>query len=115
MKPQRIDLNSEVLDEFRDKMNFLLETAVMSLAERKLTKGTISAKLEIVLMDHTNEETGEVNYQLVIKPDVKLKIGASAKMDCREQGGIVMKLDKEGRPMIASNQISFDDLEGEKK
>lgn len=111
MKPQRITLNSEALEEFQTNMNYALEMATREMAERKLTSGTVTGKIEITMLDMKDKDTGEIIYRMVLKPDVKMKIGASAKLDCLERGGIIMQQDREGRPMIASEQIGMDELE----
>ena len=113
MKPQRLSLNSEALEEFQNNMSCAIETAAREMAKRKLNKGTVTGKIEIMMLETHDKETGEIVRHLVLTPAVKMKIGADAKIDCMEKGGIIMKEDRDGRVIIASQQIGMDELEEE--
>lgn len=110
MRPQRISIESEVLEEFRQNLNTALEIVTCQLARRKLREGTISAKIKIKVQENADKESGEVFFNMELEPDVKMKIGSSDKLECQKQGGIIMQPDNDGRPMIASQQIDMNDL-----
>lgn len=113
MKPQRISLESEVLEEFRDKLNAALEIVTCQLVRRKLYEGVVSASVRIEVEERADDKTGEVYYSMNLEPKVKIKIGASDDMKCVKRGGIIMKQDYQGRPLIASEQISMDEIKQE--
>ena len=109
MKPQRLKLESEALEEFRASLNAALEIVTCQLVKRNLKKGTVTAKVGITIEECTNQETGEIFYEMEIAPGVNMKVGASDKLDCQTKKA-VMKPDRNGRPMIASEQIGMDEL-----
>ena len=114
MKPQRLNIESEALEEFRQSLNAALEIVACQLIKRKLQKGTVTAKVAITLDERTDAKTGEIYYDLVLEPGVSMKIGANDKLKCGAKSAI-MKPDNTGRPLIASEQIGMDEImdEGE--
>lgn len=114
MKPQRLNIESEALEEFRQSLNAALEIVTCQLIRRKLQKGTVSAKVAITIHERADDKTGEVYYQMELEPNVHMKIGASDSLKCGTKAAI-MKQDAEGRPLIASEQISMDELIAEKE
>lgn len=113
MKPQRMNLESEALDEFRTALNAALEIVTCQLKRKGMREGVVSAKVKIVLHEMKDDKTGEIYHMMELEPDVKMKIGAGDSIKCGKRGGIVMKQDRDGRPMIASQQISIEELEQE--
>ena len=109
MKPQRLTLESEALEEFRQSLNAALEIVTCQLVRRKLHAGTVSAKVAIHLDERADDKTGEIYYQMVLEPNVSMKVGASDKLKCGTKAAI-MKQDNYGRPIIASEQIGMDEL-----
>lgn len=109
MKPQRLNIESEALEEFRQSLNAALEIVACQLVRRKLTKGTVSAKVAVTIDERTDQKTGEIYYDVVLEPTVNMKIGTSDSMKCGKKAAI-MKPDGQGRPMIASEQIGMDEL-----
>ena len=109
MKPQRLNIESEALEEFRASLNAALEIVACQLVQRKLKKGTVTAKVGITLDERTDSKTGEIFYDLVLEPTVNMKVGASDKLECGKKSA-VMKPDNTGRPLIASEQIGMDEL-----
>ena len=109
MKPQRLNIESEALEEFRQSLNAALEIVTCQLIRRKLEKGTVTAKVAITIEERADQKTGEIYYDMVLEPAVNMKVGASEKLECGKKSA-VMKQDGTGRPMIASAQIGMDEL-----
>ena len=111
MKPQRLTLDSEALETFRNNLDAALNMMIRQMSLKDLMEGTTTAKLSVTLLPGTDENTGEVFYKMEIEPQIDVKIGAKAKIDCPVKAGIFAKFDKDGVVMVASEQISIDDLE----
>ena len=109
MKPQRLNIDSEALAEFRTRLSAALEIVTCQLVRRELKKGTVSAKVAISLEERCDDKTGEIYYQMELEPNVTMKVGASDKLECGKKSTI-MKQDRAGRPMIATNQIDMNEL-----
>ena len=115
MKPQRLNLDSEAMEEFRTNFDSALQKLCEQIVKKDLTRGVVSAKVAITLTKKADKETGEIYYNMEIEPDVKRKLSADYKIPCGRKDGIIMQMDPYGRPMIADEQISFDDLIPEEK
>ena len=113
MKPQKLTLDSEALANFRVNLDTALNVMIHQMKEKDLREGTATAKLNVLLVPKTDEDTGEVFYQMEIEPQIDIKIAAKAKIECPVKGGIFAKFDKDGAVIVASQQISIDDLEEE--
>jgi len=109
MKPQRLSIDSEALEEFRQSLNAAMEIVACQLIRRKLHKGSVNAKVAISLEERADPKTGEIYYDVELQPGVSMKIGASDKLECGKKTAI-MKQDNTGRPMIASEQIGMDEI-----
>lgn len=109
MKPQRLNLESEALEEFRQSMDAALEIVTCQLIRKRLKAGTVSAKVNIHISERADDKTGEIFYEMILEPNVSMKIGASDKLKCGTKAAI-MKQDNDGRPIIASEQIGMDEL-----
>ena len=115
MEPQQLTLNSDAMTAFRWKMDAAINMVLAQMKEKKLTTGTVTGKIDIVMAEVTDKETGEITTRLEIEPVVNTKIGAKGKFECGLVQGLVMALDKEGIPIVASNQIDIDELLAEKE
>ena len=114
MKPQELSLQSEALTEFMANLEAALKIVTVRMLEKKMQSGTVSAKIDVELHEMPTAD-GEILNVLEIKPDVKVKIGSKASLDCEKQGGMFVKLDDRNWQIIGSNQISIDELiEGQK-
>ena len=114
MKPQELNLKSEVLAEFMIKLEAALKIVPARMLEKKMQTGTINAKIDIEIREMPTAD-GEILNVIEIKPDVKLKIGSKASLDCGKQGGLFISQDENGVPIVGSNQISIDELIKDKK
>ena len=61
MKPQRLNIDSEALEEFRKSLDAALEIVTCQLVRRKLEKGTVTAKVAITIEERADPKTGEVD------------------------------------------------------
>ena len=113
MKPQRINIDSEALEEFRSALSAALEIVTCQLMRRNLKEGMVNASVKIEIEERADDKTGEIYYTMDLEPKVKMKIGASDDMRCGKRGGIIMKQDGNGRPMIASEQITIEEIQKE--
>ena len=115
MKPQILDLDSEVLEEFRARFNFALSSLIINLIEKELPAGEVGGKINIEIEKKTTED-GEIVYMPKIRPDVHMKVKAKAKLDCGTMEWMILRTTPCGQAVVASNQITFDDLlEADKK
>lgn len=110
MKPQQLTLNAECFDQLRRNIDVALNGIVSSLISKRLVEGTVTAKIKITMMESTDKDNGEIIRQMVIEPDVDMKIGAKMKLECSERGGIFLKQNAEGHNIIGDNQVSIDEL-----
>ena len=110
MKPQLLNLDSEVLDEFRANFNVAISALIMNMVEKDLKAGEVGGKIKIEIQKKTDKETGEIFLMPKITPDVHMKVGAKGKIECATMEGFIMRTTPGGRAVVASNQITFEDL-----
>ena len=108
MKPQELNLNCEVFDVFRMRMDLAINALMRNMIEKDMMTGNITAKIDVELMKKVTDD-GEVIWMPEIKPCVNLKIGAKCKLECPTKGGFMMKQGNEGF-IIGTNQVSMDEL-----
>ena len=111
MKPQTLNLNSEALNSFRNNFDFALAHMLRQMQEKGLQSGTITGKLKIE-MDQYADEHGIMHRQLEIAPDVSIKLGYSASMGGDKVRDLELKWNMDKDPIVGTNQISMDELEG---
>ena len=114
MKPQELSLQCEALEDFVFNLDAALKITTKALMRKKMTGGTVNAKIDIEIHEITNAD-GEVFNIMSIKPAVNMKIGSKDKLDLQEVNGMYIKQDDEGTPIVGSSQISIDELINEKK
>lgn len=110
MKPQILNLDSEVLDEFRTYFNAAISSLIRDMVEKDLTAGEVSGKIKIEIRKKVDKETGEIFLMPKITPDVHMKVGEKGKIKCATMEGFIMRTTPGGRTVVASNQITIDDL-----
>lgn len=110
MKPQILDLDSEALEEFRQKFETAIGLLLRNMIRKDILDGEVGGKLKIKLTFGTDKETGEQIVMPEITPDVHIKVGAKAKMECVKRGGMILQTTPCGQPVVASNQITMDEL-----
>ena len=109
MKPQIFKLDAEILEEFRQKMDAALESVLRIMIEKEMVDGCVTGKIDLEMMKKTNQETGEIYYDVELVPNVNMKIGAGGKIEC-EKKQVLAKTDRNRRVVVASNQISMDEF-----
>lgn len=109
MKPQELNLNCEIFDDFREKFDLALNATMRNMIAKHMEAGSITAKIDIEMMEKVAED-GEVLFAPKIKPKVAIKIGAKGKIDCVEKEGFLMKTDGQNGFVIGTSQISMDEL-----
>ena len=110
MKPQMLNLECEVFDEFREKLDASIKVVMKQLIRKGMQSGKISANIKIVLHEQVTDD-GEVIYIPEIEPGVKIRIGAEGKVDCRKQEGFLMKASSDEEEfVIGTSQVSMDEL-----
>lgn len=109
MEIQRMTLDSEPLQAFRENMDDAMNTIVTNLKKKKLMEGTMTAKVKITLHEITTED-GEVAWEMKLEPEVSVKIGAKGKIKCGARAGIYAQFDDDGRAYIADRQISIEEV-----
>lgn len=108
MKPQELNLDCELFAEFRLALDAAVKIILVRMMEKGLDSGSITGKLDITLRTSTTED-GELRYLPEIQPDVQMKIGTKAKMDCTKQIGFLAK--RSGRGIVVgTDQITMDEL-----
>ena len=112
MKPQELNLNSEVFGDFREKFDAALAVMVRQMAEKRMPEGTLAVSVT-VKMGQAATADGEIIRTIGIEPDMKMKIGAKAKVECEKRGVFCVQMDPEGKPIVASSQIDMDEFLGE--
>ena len=110
MKPQELTITSEVFEDLRNKLNAAINITVNRLLDKGLSNGNVSAKIDILIRESTNKETGEVTIMPEFEPSVSMKIEAKGKMDCQKVGGMILRQGQSGRIYVATNQISMNEL-----
>lgn len=109
MKPQTLTINSEALQDYLQTQVSMMNLCICNLAEKKLTSGTVAAKIKIALIEQKDEKTGEFYYRMELEPKVDVKIGGSASVKCETKTDLYMKRDERGMPVIASKQIDMEE------
>lgn len=109
MKPQILNIDSEALDEFKEKLNATLAMVVRQLKLRQLPEGTVNAKIKIQLEENI-AETGEIIQFLTLEPEISMNMTTKGKVECKKNSGLFMRLDDEGIPMIGTCQIDIDEM-----
>ena len=109
MKPQQMDLNCELFDDFRQAMDAAIRSVLDRMIEKGLDSGSVTGKLDITLRTSVSETTGEVMYLPEIDPKVSMSFGTKAKIDCVKQMGFLAKLSQNG-VVIGTDQVTMDEL-----
>ena len=108
MKPQQMDLNCELFDDFRQALDNAIRIVLDRMIEKGLDSGSITGKLDITLRTSVSE-AGEVMYLPEIEPKVAMSVGTKAKIDCTKQMGFIAKLSEDG-VVVGTDQVTMDEL-----
>jgi len=109
MKPQTLTIESEVLEDFRTNFNGTLAVLLREMRSRRLREGTITAKIDIEIDEHA-DVNGEILRMVNIVPEINMKMGAKAKVECKKKNGLFMQMNEEGVPVVGNCQMDIDEL-----
>ena len=113
MKAHELDIDSIVFAEMRAELNRAIAGTVMTMKNKGLREGTVTAKIKIGMMS-TVDEQGEIHTTAIFEPKVTCKIGSSEEQKCGATGGRVTISD-DGQLLIGSEQVTMDELMDDKK
>lgn len=113
MKPQELNLQSEVFNDSLFALDQTIRNTVATLMEKGLKSGAVSLKIGFTVEERVSEETGETYHAIMIEPKIGSKVGSSGSAKVPPKAGIIMR-DRAGELIIAGNQISMDELMMEK-
>ena len=109
MKPQTLTIDSEVLEDFRDNFDGTLAVLLREMRNRRLREGTITAKIDIEIKENP-DVNGEVIRMVNLVPEISMKMGAKAKVECAKKYGLFMQVNDDGVPVVGSCQMDIDEL-----
>lgn len=109
MEPQKLSLDCEALDEFRWAMDAELRRMVVLLENKELDSGTLTGKISVEIERNVTQD-GEIIRRIHIKPNVNIKIKADEKCELMKKDNINLVFDSAGMPVIATDQISMEDV-----
>ena len=111
MKPQELNLQSEVFNDSLFVLDQAIQKTVASMMEKGMKSGAVSLKIGFTVEERVNEETGETYHAIMIEPRIGSKVGSSGSAKVPAKAGIIMR-NRGGDLIIAGNQISMDELLG---
>ena len=109
MKPQELNLNSEALAEFRERMDTAIGILIRTMMEKGMPDGSMTAKIKVKMIRVTSQE-GEIIRRMDLEPKVHVQTSGKGDLDCEKQAGLVVAEDAEGSVMVASNQVEMNEL-----
>ena len=114
MKPQALNLESEIFDDFREKLDRAITVAIRNMVSKGILTGSVTGKIRIELRETVTED-GETVYAPRIEPVIDIRIDAKGKIECGLQDGFLMKPDGAEGFVIGTDQISMDELMDESR
>ena len=113
MEQEALTINGDLFNELRISIDFAMKLLINRMMETKIREGTVSAKIGIKLDEVTNED-GEI----VRMPSFSYSIGMGMTEKESFKGALrrdLIMTRKDGRLMIGTNQVTMDEIMGEKK
>lgn len=108
MDPHVFGLYGDEMKEFRMALDETIRQIVVTLTEKNLEEGTVSAKVKIHI-DHKQGADGELVKMMKIEPAVSMKIGASGKYALQEENGIFLQFNDNGMPVVGDHQMEIEE------
>lgn len=109
MKPQELKLDSEIFAGLRGGIDACLNILVCQMLQKGINAGNVTARIGIEIKEFATED-GEI----IREPDIKYSVsyGMSAKDNIKGdvQKGLILRRNREGKILIASEQIGMDEL-----
>ncbi len=112
MKPQELNIESEIFDELRGKFDIAINSVIRNLIAKNMGEGTLTVKLK-VKVDQTVDQDGEVIYMPSFEPKINIRIGAKGDIDLNKVEGLQLRCPADGKLIIGTEQISMDEYMAE--
>lgn len=109
MKPQELNLQSEVFNDSLLLLDATIQTTVATMMKKGLALGSVTMKIGFLIEEKADEKTGELHSTITIEPKISSKIGSSGSAKVPMKKAIITR-NREGELIIAGNQISMDEL-----
>ena len=109
MKPQELNIESEIFDDLREKFDMTINALMRNLIAKSMREGTLTIKIK-VLMDEITTADGEIQYMPAFEPKINMKINAKGDIELDKIEGLLLKDSGDGRHVIGTSQISMDEL-----
>lgn len=110
MKPQRLNIYSDVFDELRDRFEKALLLALRKMQHLKIAQGTVTARVAITLAESA-DENGENVMMPEFAAQVEINLPMKGKLDVPTKAGLIMVPDPAGEGfIIADSQYSMFDM-----
>lgn len=113
MKPHELDINSPVYAGVLEMLGHEINDTIRDMITKNLPEGSVTLKFNIGII-HSYDEDGVLQNTMVFTPKLKSSIGRSRDEKLGVGGGRV-EIDKDGKIIIGTNQISMDELLEEKE
>ena len=110
MAPQELTLDAEVFEEFRVILNAAIKSTISQMIETNTKGGTVTAKIDLKIESHADEETGEIYYMPEIEPHVSTKLGKKTNNGLKKLDRFYMRQTASGNYIIGSQQIEIKEL-----
>lgn len=108
MNPHVFGLFGEELNDFRMALDQAIRQIIVTMEEKQLEEGTVSAKVKLHI-GKTQGSAGEIVTMMQIEPSVGMKIGASGKYDLKKENGIFLQFDGNGMPVVGEHQMEIEE------
>ena len=109
MKPQELNIESEIFADLRKKFDIAINAVIRNLISKSMGEGTLTAKIKVKLDKHVTSD-GEIIWSPVFEPKINIKIGAKGDIECEKAEGLMLKESSDGRHVIGTSQVSMDEL-----
>jgi hypothetical protein len=109
MKPQELNIESEIFDDLREKFDMTINAMMRNLIAKSMREGTLTVKIKIRMDESVNQE-GEILYMPAFEPKINMKIGEKGDIELDKVDGLLLKGAGDGRHVIGTSQISMDEL-----
>lgn len=114
MKPQELNIESEIFDDLREKFDIAINAVIRNLITKSMGEGSLSLRIKIQLHKNVTQD-GEIEYMPTFDPKINIKIGAKGDIECEKAEGLLLKESGDGKHVIGTSQVSMDELIAELK
>ena len=113
MKPHELSIESPVFAGTLLMLGNEINSTITDLVKKDLSEGSVTLKIKIGIMKSPDED-GVFHNTVLFDPKLKSSIGRSTEDKLGGTGGRI-EINKEGKIIIGTNQISMDELIDEQK